>query len=463
MKKHKLKKIIIAAIVCVFAVLGIMKFSIEPADYKKCVVKDLKTATQLVQNARAGNENGQYSENVILSFRNSIKDAQKLVDDKSSTVDEEKSAYQSLKASINTFKSSKNKDSISKDTVTELKNGGKVLDKKIQLDKNTALTWGINGKAIDKPVTINPDVSYNTAYKEAIQKILQTNQMKGTILSFRHNGGLPGFASISVDCKGGASDLYLYRYDSDSNQLVYSVKVNVEQQKEIFAVDRGGDWVIADKQLATVNSVPVSAATSSTTSQSGASSSASSGASSGKSGGKSGSASAAVGSTAGGLAGGTGGAAAAGNTDGTGGGGSGGSSGPTCTLEIRCDTILNNMANLKSGLAPYVPSDGTILAKTQISFTNGENVFDILKRVTRNDKIQMEFRNDPTYSGAYVEGIHNLYEFDCGSQSGWEYMVNGWFPSYGCSQYKVKNGDAILWAYTCDCGKDVGDQYWKTH
>ena len=32
------------------------------------------------------------------------------------------------------------------------------------------------------------------------------------------------------------------------------------------------------------------------------------------------------------------------------------------------------------------------------------------------------------YNSYYVEGIGNLYEFDCGSESGWMYKVNGWFP-----------------------------------
>ena len=72
----------------------------------------------------------------------------------------------------------------------------------------------------------------------------------------------------------------------------------------------------------------------------------------------------------------------------------------------------------------------------------------------------MEFREDPMYSGAKVEGINHIYEQDAGSGSGWMYKVNGWFPNYGSSQYKVKDGDKIVYCYTCDIGKDVGDQYY---
>ena len=114
-------------------------------------------------------------------------------------------------------------------------------------------------------------------------------------------------------------------------------------------------------------------------------------------------------------------------------------------------------------VAKYVPADGTILAPTVCEIKEGESVFELLQRVTRNQGIQMEFRDDPLYSGAYIEGINHLYEFDGGPGSGWMYKVNGWFPNYGCSQYKVKDGDAIVWCYTCNIGKDVGDQYYDTH
>ena len=70
-----------------------------------------------------------------------------------------------------------------------------------------------------------------------------------------------------------------------------------------------------------------------------------------------------------------------------------------------------------------------------MEFTEGESVFDVLKRVCRENKIHMEFSETPVYQSAYIEGIGNLYEFDCGEGSGWMYRVNGEFPNYGCSRY----------------------------
>ncbi len=129
----------------------------------------------------------------------------------------------------------------------------------------------------------------------------------------------------------------------------------------------------------------------------------------------------------------------------------------TCTITIRCDTILDNMDNLTPGKNAYVPSNGCILATSTVQFVDGETVFEVLKRVCEYAGIQIEYSWTPMYNSYYIEGINNLYEFDCGSESGWMYKVNGWFPNYGCSAYKLKEGDVIVWCYTCNgLGADVG-------
>lgn len=128
-----------------------------------------------------------------------------------------------------------------------------------------------------------------------------------------------------------------------------------------------------------------------------------------------------------------------------------------CTIEIRCDTILNNMGALSAEKEACVPSDGTVLAVSKIAFTQGETAFDVLKRACDLAGIQIEYSYTPMYKSYYVEGIQQLYEFDCGSESGWMYKVNGWFPNYGCSGYTVKEGDEIVFCYTCNgLGADVG-------
>lgn len=82
--------------------------------------------------------------------------------------------------------------------------------------------------------------------------------------------------------------------------------------------------------------------------------------------------------------------------------------------------------------------------------------FNLLVREMKQSKIHLEFENTPIYNSAYIEGIANLYEFDCGELSGWMYRVNGWFPNYGCSRYELQDGDKVEWLYTCDLGADIG-------
>ena len=131
----------------------------------------------------------------------------------------------------------------------------------------------------------------------------------------------------------------------------------------------------------------------------------------------------------------------------------------TCTLSVRCDTILDNIDWLDPEKVELVPADGVIFPATQVTFYEGESVFNVLQREMKKARIHMEFVDTPIYNSAYIEGINNLYEFDCGELSGWMYKVNDWFPNYGCSRYGLKDGDVVEWVYTCDLGVDVGGFY----
>ena len=128
----------------------------------------------------------------------------------------------------------------------------------------------------------------------------------------------------------------------------------------------------------------------------------------------------------------------------------------TCYLTIDCSTILYNMEFLAEGKDILVPSDGLILPRTAVTFYQGESVFDILDRLTKDYRIHMSSRFTPIYNSAYIEAIGNLYEFDCGPNSGWMYNVNGWYPNYGVSRYMPQDGDEIQFNYTCDLGADLG-------
>ena len=128
-------------------------------------------------------------------------------------------------------------------------------------------------------------------------------------------------------------------------------------------------------------------------------------------------------------------------------------SGKKCTIMVECSKIFDNQDKLDKAVKDYIPKDGIILKKKEVSFNEGENVYDVLKRELKNENILMEASF--TTGTAYIEGINNIYEFSCGELSGWMYCVNGEYPNVGCSNYKVQPGDSIEWHYTCDLGEDL--------
>lgn len=128
----------------------------------------------------------------------------------------------------------------------------------------------------------------------------------------------------------------------------------------------------------------------------------------------------------------------------------------TCTLEVRCDTLLGNLDGMQPEKAALVPEDGILLQTAEIEFAGGESVFDVFRKVLREEKIHFEYVDASAYDSVYIEGIGNIYEFDCGPQSGWMFSVNGIYPGLGCSAYTLADGDVIVFSYTCDLGADLG-------
>ncbi len=121
----------------------------------------------------------------------------------------------------------------------------------------------------------------------------------------------------------------------------------------------------------------------------------------------------------------------------------------TCTIAISCATILDNMDSLVDSKKDIIPSDGTILATTTVTVEEGQSVYDALRKACQQTGIPLDASGANAYGTTYVKGINNIYEFDCGSLSGWKYCVNGVYPNYGCSSYILKEGDRIVWNYTC--------------
>lgn len=143
----------------------------------------------------------------------------------------------------------------------------------------------------------------------------------------------------------------------------------------------------------------------------------------------------------------------------------------TCEVSILCSSINENLDKLKEEKSKFVPKNGVILQNAQVQFSFGDTVFEVIKKACSenicNDacsycevgSIQIEYTYTPAFNNYYIEGIHQLYEKDCGSLSGWMYSVNGEFPNVGVSGYEVKDGDKIVFLYTCNMGEDIGNSY----
>ena len=119
----------------------------------------------------------------------------------------------------------------------------------------------------------------------------------------------------------------------------------------------------------------------------------------------------------------------------------------TCTFSISCTVLCENLDALDAEKHELVPESGWILPPTAVEIQEGESVFDLLRRLCRENGVLMEFTTSAVYDSAYIEGIANLYEFDAGPQSGWVYSVNGTTPNVGCSSYYPKAGDTVCWEY----------------
>ena len=133
--------------------------------------------------------------------------------------------------------------------------------------------------------------------------------------------------------------------------------------------------------------------------------------------------------------------------------------------------IYDNLPKLKSGKQSFLPTSGVIIDDAKVELKGGESAFDVIKKAceenvcTDNCKyckangVQIEYTYTPAFNNYYIEGIHQIYEKDCGTQSGWMYSVNGVFPDVGTSSYYVSPGDVIVFSFTCNMGEDIGNSY----
>ena len=123
-----------------------------------------------------------------------------------------------------------------------------------------------------------------------------------------------------------------------------------------------------------------------------------------------------------------------------------------CTLTIACETALTS-ADLDAETVATLPSSGYLLPATEVEFTDGESVLDVLQRAAQASSLTLDVV-DGEYP--YVNGIGALAGGSAGPMSGWLVSVNGEYPSVSVAAMTVQAGDTIVFSYTCDGGADLG-------
>lgn len=116
------------------------------------------------------------------------------------------------------------------------------------------------------------------------------------------------------------------------------------------------------------------------------------------------------------------------------------------TFAIKCAELSNNIDKWSNKIKPssVVPTDGIVLAEIQIKLKAGSSVYDALRYAAalKNITYMTQFGSD------YVTSIANISEKDAGTYSGWMYYVNNTPPNVSCSNYKIAEGDHIVWDYS---------------
>ena len=480
MRKNLGRKVFIAVLVIACIVSVVIRFNIEPADYKESLSNKILKAEELIDSAKIGNDKGEYSQYNVIDFQNQVKVASKVVEDEDSNYDIEKAAYENLKEAIKSFQKNTNSRCLSKSKIQDLIDDSKEDTEKISLSDDYELQWNIKGEDLEESSAINLDAKLESPYTSRVNEYIDRLNLDCEKISFYHNGDLPGQISVSVNYKYDSKNnkVYIYRFNNEKNTLEYYCEATINGELVEFKIHEGGDYILlkdklesyaSDEEIKSIenqitkNAEVIDAGDKEASIISKDSTVKSTENTEGND------------------------IATTDNTSNSTTNNSGNSSRNTpsdltpdqktppstqipqkpgkvtCTIEIRCDTLVGTGKLQKEEKESWVPPDGTILKTTTVTVDEGKNVYDVLLNICRNNDIQIDAEYTQMYSGYYIKGMNYLYEFDGGDLSGWMYKVNGDFPNYGCSQYTVKNGDAIVWLYTCDMGTDIGEDHsdWK--
>lgn len=118
----------------------------------------------------------------------------------------------------------------------------------------------------------------------------------------------------------------------------------------------------------------------------------------------------------------------------------------TCTVKIECSKLLENKNRFSDDVS-LIPQNGVILETTSVTLSENATAYDAMKLACSKKGVSVNEKSSSF--GVYIVGFNGVDEKDCGSMSGWLYTVNGKSPNVSVSKYNLKNGDSIVFSYTC--------------
>jgi hypothetical protein len=127
----------------------------------------------------------------------------------------------------------------------------------------------------------------------------------------------------------------------------------------------------------------------------------------------------------------------------------------TKTTAVKVTTETTKQTETKPTVSIIIigPNDfGVILPKTNVTLSEGDTVLDVLLKAAKKKNLLVEHSGSGAM--AYIEGIDNIYEFDYGAKSGWNFKLNGITISKSSGIVKVKKDDRIEWSYSEDFTED---------
>ena len=101
----------------------------------------------------------------------------------------------------------------------------------------------------------------------------------------------------------------------------------------------------------------------------------------------------------------------------------------------------------------------TWIARRSVTLSDGASAFDAFDKALTAGGYTYEENNGYIPAVTTPEGV-TLAELDNGALSGWQYLVDGESPLVNCRQYRLSDGDKVVFYYTDDYTRETGSEAW---